>query len=70
MTLHKKGRNRGSQKRAACVTTCPTGARLFGDFDDPNSAISKLVNSGATTVFKKEEGTKPKVFYILPMRKR
>jgi len=54
----------------ACVTTCPTGSRLFGDLDDPNSAISKLVNSGATTVFKKEEGTKPKVFYILPMRKR
>jgi tetrathionate reductase subunit B len=48
----------------ACVETCVGGARVFGDINDKNSDVYKLVNNFSTTVLKEAQGTKPQTFYI------
>jgi len=49
----------------ACVETCPSGARAFGDLDDPNSPVSRAVASAhRTTVLRPETGARPKLFYL------
>src|SRR6185503_19532697 len=48
----------------ACVVVCPTESLLFGDLDDPESRVSKVVGSLPVTVRRPEQGTKPKAFYI------
>lgn len=53
----------------ACVSTCPTGARHFGDLDDPDSDVSKLVVQRNGFELMPEQGCKP-VNRYLPLRPR
>jgi len=48
----------------ACVATCFNKARIFGDLNDPDSDISRLIASNAVSVLRPEMGTLPNVFYI------
>lgn len=48
----------------ACVTTCPTGARIFGDLDNPASAVARLVATRRLEVLLPDAATSPKVFYL------
>lgn len=49
-----------------CVTTCAPGARYFGDLDDPDDIVSKLVSSGRAIQFLPELGTDPNIYYLPP----
>ena len=49
-----------------CVSTCPTGAFVFGDIDDPQSEIFKRIKETKARALKKKFRTKPKVFYAGP----
>jgi Fe-S-cluster-containing dehydrogenase component len=52
------------EKVPRCVESCPTGALVFGDLDDPKSEISKLTATGKTEVMHPEYGLKERVRYI------
>lgn len=48
----------------SCVNTCMGRARIFGDINDPESEISRLIATHPVTVLRYEMGTQPNVFYI------
>ena len=47
-----------------CVETCHQKARIFGDLDDPESEVSKLIGSVRTDRLFTEFGTEPQIYYI------
>ena len=53
----------------ACVSTCPTNARHYGDLGDPDSAVSKLVAARGGYDLMPELGYRP-VNKYLPPRER
>ena len=48
----------------ACVVVCPTGARIFGDLNDPNSNVSMALKANPTYRLRESLGTDPRVYYI------
>ena len=48
----------------ACVIVCPTECRIFGDLDDPSSAVARIAQHEAFSVRKPEKGTGPRIFYL------
>ncbi|MEO0343435.1 MAG: 4Fe-4S dicluster domain-containing protein [Pseudomonadota bacterium] len=56
-------------REPACVRTCPSNARHFGDFADPLSNVSKLVEERGGIDLMPEQGTKPVNKYLPPRPK-
>jgi dimethyl sulfoxide reductase iron-sulfur subunit len=54
----------------SCVWSCPAGARIFGDLNDPDSRVSRLIRDRGGTMLLEEKGTLPKVRYLPPRRRR
>jgi Fe-S-cluster-containing dehydrogenase component len=48
----------------ACCVACPTGARVFGDMNDPDSQVSKLIKDNVAYRLREDLGTGPRVYYI------
>ncbi len=48
----------------ACLESCPTGARVFGNLLDPKSEIRWVLENKRTYVLKEELGTHPRFYYF------
>lgn len=49
----------------ACVETCPTQARVFGDLNDPDSLAAKLLKAEKTVrVVNRDTFTDPVMYYV------
>ena len=47
----------------ACVESCPTGAIVFGDLNDPASEVAKAAQSGDSFRLLEKLHTEPKIHY-------
>jgi len=48
----------------ACVVACPPTARYFGDLDNPESEVSKLIANKSGVRLLDQLGNKPQVYYL------
>jgi Fe-S-cluster-containing dehydrogenase component len=48
----------------ACVSVCPTHSMTFGDLDDPESEVSRLIASRSHFVLMPDAGTGPRIYYL------
>jgi DMSO reductase iron-sulfur subunit len=47
-----------------CVKCCPSRAIRFGDLNDPDSEVSKLISKRSSKVLAPEQGTHPSTHYL------
>jgi ferredoxin len=52
------------EKEPRCVESCPTGALMFGDLDDPGSEVSRLIALGKTEALRSGYDIGEKVRYM------
>lgn len=56
---------RDGEVQPACVQSCPTGAMVFGDRNDPESRVTELAQSQRRFRLLEELGTEPSVIYLM-----
>ncbi|WP_328590235.1 4Fe-4S dicluster domain-containing protein [Parvibacter caecicola] len=52
-------------RRPACADVCRAVARWWGDVEDPNSDIAKILAKRSYETLLPEKGTKPSVYYLV-----
>lgn len=57
--------DRASGRWPACAKTCPAQAIHFGDLNDPEGELVRLLNERNYVRLKEEWGTQPNVYYLL-----
>lgn len=56
---------RAKDRLPACVDTCPTKARVFGDINDPSTEVARLFKENRTVqVVNRKSNTQPHMYYI------
>ncbi len=59
------------QATPACVIACPTEARIFGDLNDPNSPVARMLSETKVAIrLREDSSTSPKVYYIPPQEEQ
>jgi phenylacetyl-CoA:acceptor oxidoreductase subunit 1 len=48
----------------ACCVVCPTGARIFGDLNNPNSNVSQILKQHVSYRLRENLGTGCRVYYL------
>lgn len=51
-------------EKPRCVEVCPSNAMIFGDLEDQESEVGKIVKSRLAEPFHPEYGTEPNVYYL------
>ena len=49
----------------ACVAVCPTRCMYFGDLENPESVVSRLLASNKYHALMPEAGTRPQIYYLV-----
>ncbi|MHC5074209.1 MAG: sulfate reduction electron transfer complex DsrMKJOP subunit DsrO [Planctomycetota bacterium] len=53
-----------------CVEACPNKARIFGNLNDPDSEISKIVSTKQTFTIKERLNTGPNIYYPTEVKRK
>lgn len=65
----REGRGlRDGEVKTACQQSCPAGAIVFGDLNDPNSEVSQIFKDQRCYSLLEEFGAKPSVRYMTKIR--
>jgi len=54
----------------SCVWSCPAQARIFGDLEDGDGRLVRLLRDRGASYLLEDKGTRPKVAYLQPRRRR